>query len=194
MLTVLFFTPFIAYLILGLFLKRFGEPRNFFYLLPIYFLFTFYGLKRICVKDSLFLIASILIIVFLFLSGVHSIYPLWKRCYTIKAMFACASKLEVERVAFFYNYSAFLFPYYEKKFALADKIFPFSNISRVNLKRLLRENNRVAIICGPWGDELYFDIPYKQVYYSGYFGPCPFLQKVREKPTNIKVYFLENEQ
>jgi len=43
-LLLLFLLPFAAYFLIGLFKPRFGHPRNFFYLFPIYLLFAAHGL------------------------------------------------------------------------------------------------------------------------------------------------------
>ncbi len=90
-LLALVFCPFIFYFVMSASGRKFGEPRNFFYLLPIYFLTIFYALKGLIRNKKIFYVISSAVLLFFLSSGIfHSVFY-WKPVYAEREMIKSAA-------------------------------------------------------------------------------------------------------
>jgi hypothetical protein len=117
--------PFICYLAAGILGVKLGNPRNFYYLLPRYYIFVFIGLrfvfinqkKRLLVKE---IFTGILILLAVVSSIVFHSYKLIE-----KRMAELASVTNAE-ILFFATDDFFIHRYYAEKYGIAGKSFILS--------------------------------------------------------------------
>ena len=92
--------PFLFYWLIGLSGIRFGQPRNFAYLLPLYLLLVFYGLRMLIPTKIFFYLLSFILSLALLVSGVFAAYPYLKRLYMDREMIKSAKDLGAAGVVY----------------------------------------------------------------------------------------------
>jgi hypothetical protein len=188
----------LLYLVISATGIRFGHARNFFYLLPFYFLIIFHGLERLSYNKKLFYVFSSVILIFLFLSGIMPGYNNWSSLYIEREMIRYADKLGVDCVSIPRTaLSARPFLYYAKKYGVVDKFYRrFGTDCRKGPCRGLAIIERNE----------YPSIPIKHkyrlgnksltinrvIYRKAHYGPFKFIQKFIQPPASIVIYFVND--
>lgn len=123
----LFILPFLFYAIIGIFISKFGHERNFFYLLPLYFFFIFYGLEALLRTRLLFNTGVLFLICFLVAAGFLTMSSAWENTYRGRALLRLASTLEADEVfvPYAFSHTPWAFFYYAKRFHFPDKVTPY---------------------------------------------------------------------
>lgn len=79
--------PLIVYLALdAIGLRQFGEPRNFFYLEPAFFLLVFHALRRLRLRPAVVCTLSGIIITLLVATGVNRGFTYWRQAYAERGL------------------------------------------------------------------------------------------------------------
>jgi len=212
-LVLIFVLPFLPYLLLSAMHIRFGNPRNFFYLTPIYFLIVFSALKNSLFSKKMFSAASLFIITFLFILGVRSSWNFWNQAYVEREVIKHSADIEADIILVSYPHkSGWPFEYYANRFALPAKIYPWKR--NVNFSTARYPCNDTA------GEIVFFNFFGKiaaagtlaiidhnsvsiqdkftlgnkiferknRLSYQVYHGPCFFLQRILLRPSLISIF------
>lgn len=206
---IFFFFPFFLYFLAGLVNIKFGWARNFFCLLPIYFLLIFYGLKVMISNKKYYYIVSTVILVFILQSGISDSVS-WEKVNLEREMVRYAAKIDnISIVLFSRRIAKWPFRYYSQKNSVQDRAVFF--IKDVDIERQtmvlekIPDNKTFAIIETLSNGELIkegkyslgaksFDI-IKTEEHEALVGPFQSLRKVLGyTPSRIVVYFCKNSQ
>jgi len=204
-LLVIFVTPFVFYLVVGTLGFKLGNPRNFFYLLPIYLLVIFNGFRKLIYNRKIFYSLSIIILIFLLFNGIMSSYTFWKRVYIERAIMRQATKIDVGFVVISYTQrTSWPFKYYAQKYGFSHKSCPWDSIKdregSFSFFEEVKNISKFAII----GDQtLHLKDKYflgeklfkinKTISHGANYGPFWFLQKFLDRPSTTISIHLFNE-
>lgn len=144
-LPLFFLFPFLLYLLAGLANIKFGWARNFFYLLPIYFLLIFYGLKTTIGNRRYYGIISAVVLIVLLFTGIY--YSMsWEEINLEREIVRYASGIDSDLVYVIGMRRLTKWPreYYAKKYGVKGKIIK----SKRRLKFVGRssKSKKIAII------------------------------------------------
>jgi hypothetical protein len=114
--------PFICYLFAGILGFRLGNQRNFYYLLPRYYIFVFAGLRFVFINQKKRLFVKEIIAVVLILLAVVSSVVFHSYKAVEKRMVELGSALNAE-VLFFATDDSFIHKYYAEKYGITGKSF-----------------------------------------------------------------------
>jgi len=144
LLLAIFFSPFIFYLVAAFLGIKFGNPRNFFYLLPVYFLVVFSGLKKLLPAKNIFYFSGTFILILLLFSGFSSSNKFWQKAYLERAMLRQAAETgSGARVISYTQRTVWPFYYYVQKYGLPQRTFPWDSgrNPEMNLDFLARDKD-----------------------------------------------------
>ncbi|MEM7204194.1 MAG: hypothetical protein AAF628_28295 [Planctomycetota bacterium] len=97
--TAVFVVPFVAYAGMGLVLERFGEPRNFFYLLPVYSCFVARRAAAVAPWKAAFVVVPSLVVFGTAYFGLTNAYEFWCYKYRDAEMLSAAAARDEDCVA-----------------------------------------------------------------------------------------------
>lgn len=204
-LAILFMVPFFL-LFVGFHINvKIGGSRNFFYLLPIYFLMIFYGLENIIGSKKMFNIIGAIIISFILFMGAHNVYMPLKINYAERRALQYAANTNAEYVIMTNNEIDFwVFIYYADRLGCINKVYRFNRISeeeRISLFNLmLRSGEKITIETirdNSFSKKGEYAIGGKKLatdnteFLRGYFGPYSMLQEFADKPTIIEKEYIK---
>ncbi|MGB2705381.1 MAG: glycosyltransferase family 39 protein, partial [Candidatus Omnitrophota bacterium] len=122
-LAAVFAVPFVFYLATGALGLKFGHPRNFFYLLPVYFLIMFYGLRWLIAQKKAFYFFSTAAVLFFLISGAVYATHYWSGAYEQRRMIEYGAKLDADYVFIpTTRIEPWVFQYYTKKYNCQEKV------------------------------------------------------------------------
>ncbi len=208
-LAIFFFFPFFLYFLAGLVNIKFGWARNFFCLLPVYFLIIFYGLKVMISNKKYYYIVSTIILAFILQSGISDSIS-WEKVNLEREMVRYAAKLDnISIVLFSRRIAKWPFRYYSQKDGVQDRAVFFikdADVERqVAVLEKISDNKIFAIIETLKSGELIkegkyslgvksFDI-IKIEEHQALVGPFQSVRKVLGyAPPHIVVYFCRSSQ
>jgi hypothetical protein len=198
-LLVIFITPFVLYLIVGSLGLRLGNPRNFFYLLPIYFLIIFNVLKKLIYNRKIFYSISLIILVVLLFNGMISSYGFWKKVYIERALMRQAAKIDADLALVTYTQrTKWPFQYYARRFGLSQTSYPWdSNKDKELAFRFLENIKNIDNFAIIGGQQAHLEEEYflgkrlfklnKIIHYKANYGPFGILQEFFDRSSSVTI-------
>lgn len=209
----IFFFPFLLYFLSGIVNIKFGPPRSFFYLLPIYMLIIFYGLKTMISNERYYYVISMIIISLLLCGGIAG-GILWEHENLERQIIKYAAKIDSDLVIISFGragYDEWPFEYYAKKYDIQGKVLllpriesPFypgaieeaysaiikkvQNVETFAIIEKLEKGESIKKDRYLLGEESFKIV--KKEHYEVEVGPYQFLKKLMRYPLqHIVVYF-----
>jgi hypothetical protein len=143
-LIAVFFMHCLIYMLAGMVHITLGWQRNFFYLLPGFFLALFYFLKKITSRKIYYYTASGVILIPFLCVNIHNSFS-WERNNVLRETARLAGNIELHSVIVYRNpIDIALFEYYIKKYDARDKtLLLYAHATRTECTNVLRALNNV---------------------------------------------------